>query len=369
MKLGSLFVANNLDGQLCVISRDLRLAALATDIANSFREALESWSTDPEIEKKLKSRYNLLNQISKQVFESDIDLDSEYDEKTDSKHHAESVSHLSSWKLHPLAKNLNIFEVNSAQWMSCLPRTWLFADGSAYIHHIKLVRQARKAALPETLYTVPLIYQAECGKFLNPNQEIPQIDFKHGTDFEAEIGVITDFVPMGTSSEMALNKILFFTLINDVSLRGLIPDELAQGFGFFQSKPASSLSPFAITADELGNHFKEGRIHLPLMVKYNEQDFGRADAGEMYFHFGQLIAHAAKTRDLVAGTIIGSGTVANEDASKGSSCLAEKRMLEQIQDGQIKTHFMKVGDEVQIEMLNERGENLFGTIKQKVIQA
>jgi len=221
--------------------------------------------------------------------------------------------------------------------------------------------------LPETLLTVPLMYQAESGRFLNPTEDIPQVDFSHGTDFEAEVGVIVDHVPMGITPDEALKHIKLTVLINDVSLRGLIPEELAQGFGFFQSKPNKTLSPIAITIDELGDSWQAGRICLPLHVKYNNQFFGKANAKEMHFHFGQLIAHAARTRDLAAGTLIGSGTVANEDSTVGSSCLAEKRTLEQINEGQIKTPFMKIGDTVEIEMLSARGESLYGKISQKVV--
>ncbi|MGZ3690933.1 MAG: fumarylacetoacetate hydrolase family protein [Pseudobdellovibrio sp.] len=323
MKLASL-KSKNLDGELVVIAQDLKTFARVSNICASLREAVENWSS---VSPELTQVYNQLNS------------------KSFSK--AETVT------------NENIFH-------SALPRTWLFADGSAFIHHIKLVRQARKAALPETLFTVPLMYQAECGRFLAPTDEIPQRDFSHGTDFEAEVGVIVDHVPMGVTAEQALKHIKLLVLINDVSLRGLIPEELAGGFGFFQSKPNSALSPVAVTPDELGEHFKEGRVHLPLKVKYNSEFFGKANAKEMHFHFGQLIAHAAKTRDLPAGTIIGSGTVANEDPSAGSSCLAEKRTLEQINTGEIKTPFMKDGDTVEIEMVLPGGQSLFGRILQKV---
>ena len=202
-----------------------------------------------------------------------------------------------------------------------------------------------------------------------PTEDIPQVDFAHGTDFEGEVCVITDDVPMGVSPEKALDHIKLFMIANDVSLRGLIPEELKQGFGFFQSKPSSAFAPFAVTADELGNAYREGRIHLPLLVEYNDQFFGNADAGQMHFHFGQLIAHAARTRNLSAGTVIGSGTVSNEDPTRGSSCLAEKRMLEKINDGEFKTPFMKVGDRIKIEMRDANGANIFGTIEQKVTQA
>ena len=250
---------------------------------------------------------------------------------------------------------------------SPLPRSFQWADGSAYIHHIKLVRMARNAPLPETLETVPLMYQGGSDCFLAPTEDIPQIDPSHGTDFEGEVGVIIDDTPMGISAEKALEKIRLFVLINDVSLRGLIPDELAQGFGFFQSKPQTSFAPFAITADELGSAWRDGRIHLPLNVEFNGQFFGNADAGVMHFHFGQLITHAARTRPLSAGTIIGSGTVSNEDRARGSSCLAEKRMLEKIHEGVIKTPFMKPGDSVKMEMLDPGGTSLFGRIYQKVV--
>ena len=206
------------------------------------------------------------------------------------------------------------------------------------------------------------MYQGECGQFLDPQQDIPQVDFSHGTDFEGEIGVITDFVPMGTSAEEALKFIRLVVLINDVSLRGLIPAELALGFGFFQSKPASALSPFAVTPDELEEAWQGGRGHLPLDINYNHQFFGKAQAGQMHFHFGQLIAHAAKTRNLAAGSLIGSGTVSNDDHQMGSSCLAEKRMIEQLEKGVIDTPFMKSGDHIEIKMLNHKGENIFGTI-------
>lgn len=324
MKLATLKSEISRDGQLCVLSRDLKTACKATSLAPSLREALEKWD---KIEPELQKIYKSLND----------------------------------------GKCADSFAVNPQDLHSVLPRTWLFADGSAFIHHIKLVRKARNAELPETLLTVPLMYQAESGSFLAPLEDIPQRDFSHGTDFEAEVGVIVGDVPMGISPEEALKKIRLVVLINDVSLRGLIPAELAQGFGFFQSKPAKALSPAALTLDELGSAWKEGRVHLPLHVKYNNQFFGRANAGEMHFHFGQLIAHAARTRNLVAGTLIGSGTVANEDPTVGSSCLAEKRTLEQIQTGSAKTPFMKVGDTVEIWMENEKGQDLFGHIHQKVV--
>jgi len=323
MKLGSLKSTTSLDGELVVVSRDNKKAVKVPHIAPSLREALEKWA---QAEKDLQKVSDDLN----------------------------------------AGKAAGSFEVKESEFHSAMPRTWLFADGSAFIHHIKLVRMARKAELPATLSTVPLMYQGECGRFLAPTEDIPQVDFSHGTDFEGEVAVITDFVPIGTTPEEALKKIRLFVLVNDVSLRGLIPEELAQGFGFFQSKPASALSPFAVTVDELGEAWKDGRIQLPLEVNYNGAFFGKANAKDMFFHFGQLIAHAAKTRSLAAGSIIGSGTVSNEDMAMGSSCLAEKRTLEQIHEGKITTPFMKDGDTIEIKMKNSKGENIFGTIFQKV---
>ncbi|MBY0385474.1 fumarylacetoacetate hydrolase family protein, partial [bacterium] len=258
------------------------------------------------------------------------------------------------------------FPVDENLFHSPLPRTFQWADGSAFLYHVKLVRMARNAPMPDSLFHVPLMYQGGSDNFLAPRDDIPQIDFAHGTDFEGEVGVITDYVPMGSTPQECLNKILLFVVINDVSLRGLIPDELATGFGFFHGKPSSSFAPFAVTADELGSAWKDGRVHLPLLVEYNEKFFGKANAGAMHFHFGDLIAHAARTRHLMPGTIIGSGTVSNEDHAMGSSCLAEQRMIEKLNEGAIKTPFMKVGDTVKIEMKDADGKNIFGTIFQKV---
>ncbi len=324
MKLASLKSQNNLDGELAVVSGNLKSFVRATGICPSLREAVENWSKVEPLLQKLYSDLSNGKAVSAEAIKD------------------ESIFH------------------------AALPRTWLFADGSAFIHHIKLVRQARKAPLPETLLTVPLMYQAESGRFLAPTDDIPQVDPAHGTDFEAEVGVVVDHVPMGTSPDMALKHIRLVLLINDVSLRGLIPEELAQGFGFFQSKPNSALSPVAVTIDELGSDWKAGRLCLPLNVKLNGEVFGNANGSEMHFHFGQLISHAARTRDLPAGTIIGSGTVANENPQAGSSCLAEKRTLEQINNGEIKTPFMKAGDTVEIQMLDQKGQSIFGRILQTV---
>ncbi|PWU14889.1 MAG: 2-keto-4-pentenoate hydratase [Bdellovibrio sp.] len=333
---------NNLDGELIVVSQDGRRAASAASIVPSLREAVERWG---ELEEPLRKLNQALNAGGDCGGAEGTDLGS-------AAHAANQVS--------------NSFALEPAKLMAALPRSFLFADGSAFIHHIKLVRKARNAPLPETLLTVPLMYQAESGRFLSPTENIPQRDFAHGTDFEGEVGVITDFVPMGISADEAVKKIRLLVLINDVSLRGLIPEELAQGFGFFVSKPAKAVSPFALTPDELGSSWREGRLHLPLQVRLNGQFFGRANAGEMHFHFGDLIAHAAKTRDLAAGSLIGSGTVSNEDASVGSSCLAEKRTIEQIRDGKPSTPFLRDGDRVEIWMEDSSGRDLFGHIDQVV---
>lgn len=323
MKLASLKTTHR-DGELIVVSKDNQRAVKASHVAPSLREAIETWDkTKPQLEKL----YSSLNEGS---------VEGE-------------------------------FEVDQSKLHSPMPRSFQWADGSAFIHHIKLVRMARNAPLPETLETVPLMYQGGSDSFLTPYEDIPQVDFSHGTDFEGEFGVIVGDVPIGVTPEEALEKIVLFVMINDVSLRGLIPEELAQGFGFFQSKPSSAFGPFAVTPDELNGSYQNGRVHLPLHVTYNGEFFGKANAGEMHFHFGQLIAHAARTRPLTAGTIIGSGTVSNENPEMGSSCLAEKRMLEKINEGAIKTPFMKVGDTIKMEVFDAQGRNVFGTIEQKVV--
>jgi fumarylacetoacetate (FAA) hydrolase len=325
MKLATLKTTSR-DGELLVVANDNKRAVKATKICATLREAVENWATAQPKLLELSERLN----TGKASDEIVID----------------------ETKLH-----------------SPLPRGFQWADGSAFLHHVKLVRKARNAEMPPGLYKVPLMYQGGSDTFLAPHEDIPQVDEKHGTDFEGEVAIITDDVPMGVSSEEALKHIILICLVNDVSLRGLIPEELAAGFGFLQSKPSSAFSPFALTPDELGSSWQEGRVHLPLLVNYNGEFFGRANAKEMHFHFGELIAHAARTRALIAGTIVGSGTVSNENPEVGSSCLAEKRMIEQIQNGQIKTPFMKVGDTVEIKMLDGAGRDLFGTIKQKVVRA
>jgi fumarylacetoacetate (FAA) hydrolase len=325
MKLATLKSNQSRDGELIVVSRDGKWGVKVPEIARNLREAIECWVA---LKTPLEDIYKKLN----------------------------------DGKLSP-------FPVDEEKLHSPLPRAFQWADGSAFLNHVRLVRKARGAEIPESLEKVPLMYQGGSDDFLGPRDAIPQIDFAHGTDFEAEVAVIVSDVPMGVSAEAALNYIELIMLVNDVSLRGLIPEELAAGFGFFQSKPSSAFSPFALTPDELGSAWQGGRVHLPLLVDYNGVFFGKANAKEMHFHFGELIAHAARTRNLRAGTIIGSGTVSNEDPAAGSSCIIEKRMLEKINSGQMTTPFMKVGDTVEIKMLNPKGENLFGTIHQKVVKA
>jgi fumarylacetoacetate (FAA) hydrolase len=262
---------------------------------------------------------------------------------------------------------------------SPLPRAYQWADGSAYVNHVALVRQARGAKMPESFWTDPLMYQGGSDAFLGPRESIPLRDEAWGCDFEAEVAVIVDDVPMGVSAEAARDHIRLVMLVNDVSLRNLIPAELEKGFGFFQSKPSSAFSPVAVTPDALGDAWRDGKVHLPMRVALNGKPFGKADAGQdMTFDFGQLIAHAAKTRDLAAGTIIGSGTVSNRDADGGPgkpvsegglgySCIAEQRMIETIQAGKPSTPFLKHGDRVEIEMLDARNHSIFGRIDQDVV--
>jgi fumarylacetoacetate (FAA) hydrolase len=322
MKLGSL-KDKKLDGIPVVVSKNNQKAVKVDNIVPSIREAIENWDqTSP----KLEQIYKDLN----------------------------------------AGKASNAFSVNENDFHSPLPRSFHWVDGSAFVHHIKLVRKARNAPLPEDLNTVPLVYQGGGDTFLTPREDIPLIQDTHGLDFESEVGVITDFIPMGTKKDQIHKHIKLIVIINDVSLRGLIPEELARGFGFYQSKPSSSFAPFALTPDELGNAWKDGRVHLPLHTEYNGKFFGKPNAQEMFFSFYQIIEHIAATRNLAAGTIVGSGTVSNENPTVGSSCLAEKRMIETIETGKASTPFMKVGDTVKIEMLNQNNENLFGTIFQKV---
>ncbi len=261
-----------------------------------------------------------------------------------------------------------------------LPRAYQWADGSAYVNHVELVRKARGAEMPASFWTDPLMYQGGSDSFLGPRDPVLMADEAWGIDFEAEIAIITDDVPMGAGAEQALDHIKLLMLVNDVSLRNLIPGELAKGFGFFQSKPSSAFSPVAVTPDELGGAWRGGKLHLPLRSRLNGESFGHPDAGtDMTFHFGQLIAHAARTRPLCAGTIIGSGTVSNKGADGGPgkpvtaggagyACIAEQRTVETLSSGQPTTPFLRFGDRVKIEMLDERGATIFGAIEQEVIR-
>ncbi|WND02040.1 fumarylacetoacetate hydrolase family protein [Temperatibacter marinus] len=334
MKLASL--NNGRDGALVVVSDDLNRMLSAADIAHTLQEALDNWDeVCPQLEK--------------------------------------------------LAENLNANEeagepFDQASCASPLPRSYQWADGSAYVNHVELVRKARNAEMPSSFWTDPLMYQGGSDSFLAPRDPIvmPQDD-GWGIDFEAEVAVITGDVPMGVSAEEALSYIKLIMIVNDVSLRGLIPGELAKGFGFFQSKPSSAFSPVCVSPDCLGDAWKEGVLHLPLVSTYNGAVFGRPNAGiDMTFNFGQLIAHAAKSRPLCSGTIIGSGTVSNKlndgpgkpisEGGVGYSCIAEIRMIETIETGTPKTSFMKFGDQVSIEMFDQDGQSIFGKIDQKVVQ-
>ena len=266
------------------------------------------------------------------------------------------------------ADEVNALPLDTRQLHSPLPRAYEWVDGSAYINHIVLVRKARGAEPPATLQTDPLVYQGGSGVLLGPTEDIPLVDESWGLDFEAEVAVVMGDTPIGVKPEDAHKYIKLIMLVNDLTWRMLIPPELAKSFGFFQSKPATAFSPFAITPDELGEAWRQGRIHLPLRTRYNGEFFGDPEAGPaMHFSFFDLIAHITKTRAFTAGTILGSGTVSNEDRSRGSSCLAEQRMIEKIDTGEFKTPFMKVGDTVRIEMSNADGRDLFGVIEQKVV--
>jgi fumarylacetoacetate (FAA) hydrolase len=259
--------------------------------------------------------------------------------------------------------------VELARFASPLPRAHEWVDGSAYLHHVILVRKARGAEPPETLRTDPLVYQGGSSHLLGPRDDIPLADEAWGCDFESEVVVILGDVPGGTTATEALGHIRLVTMANDVSLRNLIPPELAKGFGFFQSKPATAFGPFAVTPDELGPRFREGRLYARMKTTLNGQVVGECETGpEMHFSFGELVAHVAKTRAFGAGTLLGSGTVSNEDRARGISCLAERRMLETIERGKPETPFLKVGDRVTIEVLDDDGRSLFGRIEQTVVR-
>jgi fumarylacetoacetate (FAA) hydrolase len=334
MKLASL--KHGRDGKLVVVSKDVTRYSSAEHIAPTLQAALDNWEfCAPALE----ALY------------------------TDVEHQAVPCERFHEHDAH-----------------SPLPRAYQWADGSAYINHVELVRKARGAEVPESFYSDPLMYQGGSDAFLAPRDPIPLGDVAWGCDMEGEIAVVTDDVPMGVSAGDALSHIKLIMLVNDVSLRGLIPGELAKGFGFFQSKPPSAFTPVAVTPDELGEAWKDGLVHLPLKVDYNGEPFGRAQANEdATFNLAELVAHAAKTRPLCAGTIIGSGTVSNKDADgspgrpvkdggRGYSCIAEIRMIETINDGKPATAFMKPGDTVRIEMCDAAGHSIFGAIEQEVVQ-
>ena len=280
-------------------------------------------------------------------------------------------------RLHALANDMNTgkiegkeLDANTVQrLLSPLPRAYEWIDASAYINHIVLVRKARGAEPPPTLREDPLIYQGGSGCLLSPTADIEIIDTEFGYDFESEICVVLGDTPQGVRSDTAEDYVRLLMLTNDVSLRNLIPAELQKGFGFFVSKPASAFTPFAVTADELGDQWRNGRVHLPLTTRLNDKQFGNPDAGEeMHFSFYNLIAHITKTRAFTAGTILGSGTVSNIDPSRGSSCLQEQRMLEKIAHGEIKTPFLQDGDRLEIKMLDQQGRSIFGEITQRCRQ-
>ena len=325
------------DGKLVVVSKDITRYCAADNIAATMQDALDDWEA---IAPKLEALYRDVN-----------------NEAVPCERFHEREAH------------------------SPLPRAYQWADGSAYINHVELVRKARGAEVPESFYHDPLMYQGGSDTFLPPRADIPLKDTSWGCDMEGEIACITDDVPMGVSSEEAAGHIKLVMLVNDVSLRGLIPGELAKGFGFFQSKPASAFSPVAVTPDELGDAWKDAVIQLPLMVDYNGDPFGRADVGQdAPFSLADLVAHAAKTRNLGAGCIIGSGTISNQgpdgapgkpvsEGGRGYSCIAEIRMIETIADGEAKTRFMAPGDTVRVEMKDADGHSIFGAIEQKVVEA
>jgi fumarylacetoacetate (FAA) hydrolase len=266
--------------------------------------------------------------------------------------------------------NRSAFPFEARRVSSPLPRAYHWADGSSYVNHMELVRKARGAEMPPSFWTDPLMYQGGSDDFLGPMEEALFVSEDHGIDLEAEVAVITDDVPMGVTPEQAREHIKLLMLVNDWSLRNLVPAELAKGFGFYQSKPATAFSPVALTPDELGPAWDGGKVNLPLLSSINGQRLGQPNAAiDMTFDFPRLIAHAALTRRLRAGSIIGSGTVSNKDRSTGSSCLAEKRSLEHIADGKPSTPFLKFGDRVRIEMLDAHGQSLFGAIDQKVVRA
>lgn len=326
MKLAT-YKDSSRDGQLVVVSRDLSTAHYATGIAGKLQQVLDDWNF---MSPQLQDLYETLNQ----------------------------------------GKARHAFPFEPSRCMAPLPRAYQWADGSAYINHVELVRKARNAEVPESFYTNPLMYQGGSDDFIGPCDDVVVASEEFGIDFEAEIAVITGDVPMRATPEQALEGVRLLMLANDVSLRNLIPDELAKGFGFFQSKPATAFSPVAVTLDEVGDAWEKGRLHMTLQSTWNGRKVGMCEAGpEMTFSFGQLIAHICKTRNVRAGSIIGSGTVSNKDWSHGYSCIAEKRAIETIEDGKPKTEFMKFGDTIRIEAKGKDGLSVFGAIDQKIVSA
>ncbi len=332
MKLAS-YKNGQRDGELMIVSRDLATAYSAAGIADTMQQALDNWQ---HLAPQLEQRYVQLNQGELEA--------SAFDE---------------------------------SRCCSPLPRAYQWADGSAYVNHVELVRRARDAEMPESFWTDPLMYQGGSDDFIGPRDDIMLPSDEWGIDFEGEVAVITDDVPMQCYLQQAAERIRLVMLVNDVSLRGLIPGELSKGFGFFQSKPASSFSPVAVTPDELEGAWQDTKVHLPLRTTYNGTLFGKPDAGsDMTFNFAQLVAHAAKSRNLGAGCIIGSGTVSNKQGTAhgssivegglGYSCIAEVRMIETIRDGKPSTPFMQFGDLIRIEMLDGAGNSVFGAIEQQV---
>jgi fumarylacetoacetate (FAA) hydrolase len=333
MKLATLKTGGR-DGTLVVVSRNLQTCQPVPDIARTLQGALDDWTN---VAPRLQQVYEQLNAG-----------------------HAGQAQPFDEARCH-----------------SPLPRAYQWADGSAYINHVELVRKARGAEVPQSFYTDPLMYQGGSDSFVGPRDPVAVLDEAWGVDLEAEVAVVTGDVPMGASVEQAGQAIRLVMLVNDVSLRNLIPNELAKGFGFFQSKPASAFSPVAVTPDELGTAWRDCKVHLPLVVSLNDRPFGRPNAGDdMTFSFAQLVAHAARTRELAAGTIIGSGTVSNkqgglhgssiENGGVGYCCLAELRTYETIEQGAPATPFLRFGDTVRIEMRDADGASIFGTIDQQV---
>jgi fumarylacetoacetate (FAA) hydrolase len=324
MKLASL--RHGRDGRLVVVSRDLKTMLPVDQLCPTLQMALDSWAT---MAPKLQERSDALNAGK-----------------------AEGAIAYDPAKLH-----------------SPLPRAYQWCDGSAYLNHVELVRKARNAVMPPEFLHDPLMYQGGSDDFLPPTADIEVADEAYGIDFEGEVAAITGDVPMGASSAEAAKHIRLLMLVNDVSLRNLIPGELAKGFGFFHGKPSTAFAPVAVTPDELGDAWKDCKLHRPLVSILNGKQFGAPEAGvDMQFSLADLIAHAAKTRRLRAGCIVGSGTVSNRDASKGFSCLAEIRMIETIAEGKPKTPFMKFGDRIQMDMTDAKGQSIFGKIDQTVVK-